>query len=48
MNSNVVHPSNVYAEAGFCNTPLTNINKTEFKSINCERALFISFSKLRS
>ena len=48
MNSNVVPPSNVYAEDGFCNTPFTNISKTEFKSINCERALFISFSKLRS
>ena len=48
INSKVVPPSNVYEEPGSCNTPLMNIRRTAFKSINCERALFKSFSKLSS
>ena len=36
----------MYAEPGTCKTPFTNIKRTAFKSINCEVALFKSFSKL--
>ena len=42
---NVEPPSNWYEDLGFCRTPLTNINNTASKSINCDEEVE-SFSKL--